>query len=336
MASVFTASIQGKTAGVAGAALFVLAALSAMAQSPSAGTWSAGADMPGPRTEPGAAALDGKLYVLGGSTRDIDDLATALVYDPEANAWRAIASMPRGINHVGSAALNGRVYAIGGFTGKAPGENGPRKVHFGAVDVAFEYDPAANAWKTLPPMSSPRGSVGVAALDGKIHAIGGRGLDIKTVATHEIYDPSAGAWTRAAPLPTKRDHMATISARGLIHVIGGRLDDRDDNVGLHDIYDPRADTWRSGPPLPTPRSGGQSALVGGLIVVYGGENSKKTFDEVEAFDLDANAWISYARAPTGLHASAGAAIGDAVYFPGGSTGPGGDAITAGLRAFRPR
>jgi N-acetylneuraminic acid mutarotase len=127
--------------------------------------------------------------------------------------------------------------------------------------------------------------------------------------------------------------MATVSARGRIHVIGGRTDDRDDNVGDHDIYDPKTNSWSAGPPLPTPRSGGQSAVVGNLIVVYGGENSKKTFDEVEAYDLDRDAWITFARAPTGLHASSGATIGKTVYFPGGSTGPGGDAITAQLLTF---
>ncbi len=317
-------------------AMLTLMACLASAQSPPAGLWSRLADMPSLRTEPGAAALNGKLYVLGGSTREIDDLATALVYDPVKNTWAAIASMPRGINHVAGASLNGRVYAIGGFTGKGPGETGARRVHQGAVDVAFEYDPATDAWKTLPPLSSPRGAIGAAALEGKVHAIGGRGLDVKTVPTHEVYDPATRQWSPAAPLPVKRDHMAVIAARGVIHVIGGRLDDRDDNVGLHDIYDPKTDSWRAGPPLPTPRSGGQSALVGDLIVVYGGENSKKTFDEVEAFDLNTNSWIVYAPAPTGLHASAGATIGDIVYFPGGSTGPGGDAITAALRTFKAR
>jgi Kelch motif len=38
------------------------------------------------------------------------------------------------------------------------------------------------------------------ALDGKVHAIGGRGLDKVTVATHEVYDPASDKWSSAAPI----------------------------------------------------------------------------------------------------------------------------------------
>jgi hypothetical protein len=37
--------------------------------------------------------------------------------------------------------------------------------------------------------------------------------------------------------------------------------------------------------------------------------------------------------PVGLHASAGATIGNHAYFPGGSSKQGGDAITAQLLVF---
>src|SRR5262249_4058930 len=92
----------------------------------------------------------------------------------------------------------------------------------GAGDVVFEYDPASDHWRTLAPMKAPRAAVGVAVLAGKIHVIGGRGLDAVTVATHEVYDPATGAWSEAAPLPKARDHMAVTAVAGKIHVIGGR------------------------------------------------------------------------------------------------------------------
>src|SRR5258708_10860884 len=72
-------------------------------------------------------------------------------------------------------------------------------------------------------MKAPRAAVGVAVLAGKIHVIGGRGLDAVTVATHEVYDPATGTWSEAAPLPKARDHMAVVAVAGKIHVIGGRL-----------------------------------------------------------------------------------------------------------------
>ena len=39
-------------------------------------------------------------------------------------------------------------------------------------------------------MKIARGSAGAAAIDGKIHVVGGRGLDGVTVSAHEVYDPN--------------------------------------------------------------------------------------------------------------------------------------------------
>src|SRR5439155_9451038 len=113
----------------------------------------------------------------------------------------------------GVAALDGKLYVIGGFAAN---------VHAGALDAAFEYDPATDTWRGLAPLAKPRGSVGVAALNGKLHAIGGRGPDRVTVATHEVFDPASGKWSPAAPLPAARDHLAVVAAADKLHVIGGR------------------------------------------------------------------------------------------------------------------
>ena len=89
-------------------------------------------------------------------------------------------------------------------------------------------------------MKSPRAAVGVTVLDGKIHAIGGRGIDNTfTVGTHESYDPATGTWNELSPLPKARDHLAVVAAEGKIHAIGGRITTPTDRTGEHDIYDPK-------------------------------------------------------------------------------------------------
>ena len=120
-------------------------------------------------------------------------------------------------------------------------------------------------------MKGPRGSVGAAAVDGKIHVIGGRGLDGVVVATHEVFDPQSGQWSEAAPLPTPRDHLVVIAVDGKIHAIGGRFKGPVDRTGLHEVYDPATDKWTSAAPLPTPRSGLAGAYYHGMILVLGGE-----------------------------------------------------------------
>jgi N-acetylneuraminic acid mutarotase len=296
------------------------------------GIWTRKAPMPMARTEVAVAAVDDKLYVIGGSTADIDGLTIVQEYDPATDKWRDRAPIPQGLNHMAATALNGKIYTVGGFSGRTPNDTGGR-LHQGATTYAFEYDPKTDKWRTLPSLKGPRGSVGVVALDGKIHAVGGRNLEVKTVTTHEVYDPTTDKWSDAAPLPTARDHLAAVAADGLLHVIGGRFDGRDENASNHDIYNPKTNTWTAGPPLPTARSGLQSTFYMGKILVVGGETSKYANTENEAFDVKSGKWLKLAPVPLGLHASAGAAIGDHAYFPGGSSKQGGDAITNQLLVF---
>ena len=111
-------------------------------------------------------------------------------------------------------------------------------MHRDGQNAAYEYDPASNTWRILPLMKAGRGSVGVAALGGKIYAIGGRNPDGQVVATHEVYDPATNTWKELAPLPKARDHTATVAIDGKLHVIGGRTGASTDKTDQHDIYDP--------------------------------------------------------------------------------------------------
>src|SRR6202140_3720891 len=100
------------------------------------GGWTVRTPLPVARNEVAAVALNGKIYVLGGSyPRQKYDVADNGEYDPAVDRWRAGAPIPHGLNHVGATALDGKIYVIGGFTGSN---------HVGVNDGAFEYDPAAD------------------------------------------------------------------------------------------------------------------------------------------------------------------------------------------------
>src|SRR5258705_7142853 len=88
---------------------------------------------------------------------------------------------------------------MGGFVGGG--------VHRDGQNTAFEYDPASDTWRILAPMKAGRASVGVVALDGKIHAIGGRSPHNNiTVATHEGFDPAPNNLEELPPPPQARGH----------------------------------------------------------------------------------------------------------------------------------
>src|SRR3954466_919888 len=154
----------------------VLASTPAWAQA----SWTVGPELPTPRSEIGAAAIDGQLYVLGGGTGAAQTLNEVL--DLGAGQWRTGAPMPRGLNHHGVTALNGRVYVFGG----ADEAGRP-------TTTSLEYDPAANQWRTLAPLPTPRQSPGVAVLNGAIYVVGGIGA--RNTPVTEIYDPGTDSWS---------------------------------------------------------------------------------------------------------------------------------------------
>jgi N-acetylneuraminic acid mutarotase len=243
--------------------------------------------------------------------------------------WSTGAPLPEGLSHPGVTSMGGKVYVFGGFL---------TPVHRDAQDVAFVYDPQLDRWTALPKLSSPRGSIVAAAVDGKLHIFGGRGLDGVTVATHEVFDPETGRWSQAAALPLARDPAGIAVLDGKIHVFGGRTKGWLDNVAEHDVYDPRTDTWSKAAPLPVARSSGAYAVLDGRILFAGGECRRpkggpgggETFDDVTAYDPEADRWMTLAPLPGGRHAFAAATVGHVAYFAAGARACGDNGYTADL------
>ena len=93
-------------------AFLALPALMAPAED---GPWEVKKPAPVERSEVAAAALDDRVYVIGGFLKDgIADLVEE--YDPADDRWREKAPLPRPLHHTAAAAVNNMVYVIGGFS----------------------------------------------------------------------------------------------------------------------------------------------------------------------------------------------------------------------------
>lgn len=336
------------SAALTGTALVSAFAASSFRPTAGSGTWTAKPPLPVGMAEVGVAALDGKIYAVGGTEQEgqnAPNWASTLnmMYDPEHDTWHKQAPLPHPLSHVGVAAMGGKLYAIGGFTGV---------VHMGPQDLAFVYDPKANRWSALPNISSPRGSVAVAAVGGKLHILGGRTstkvvkipsppgapemfAGFGTVNTHELYDPTTGKWSKGSPMPgPARDHMGIAVLDGKIHLFGGRVADVVDNLDRHDVYDPQTDQWTTAAPLPHPRSSGAYTVLHGWIIYVGGECkpggqpfTANVYDDVTAYDAETNQWTALKALPQARHAFGAATVGDTAYFVGGAPLCGGGTST---------
>jgi N-acetylneuraminic acid mutarotase len=125
------------------------------------------------------------------------------------------------------------------------------------------------------------------AVEGKIHAIGGRfaGND-DMVDWHDVYDPATKAWTSAPPLPAPRGGVSGALLKGSILVIGGEDEKR--TYVENEAYDLKEGKWRKLAPMPVGRHGHGVAAVGQSVYVVGGalkRGSADTTDQLIAFTL---------------------------------------------------
>jgi N-acetylneuraminic acid mutarotase len=128
--------------------------------STSGAEWVQRASLPAARNHVGGAALNGKIYAVGGQTgQDNASVFKSDVwsYDPSTNKWTTVASLinqPR--SHIANATFvqNGKILTLGG--------EGPGRV---ALNNVEQYDPSTNKWTSLKPLPQIRSS-GVAATFG--------------------------------------------------------------------------------------------------------------------------------------------------------------------------
>jgi N-acetylneuraminic acid mutarotase len=172
-------------------------------------------------------------------------------------------------------------------------------------------DSAENSWVSKKPMQQARSSLGVAAVNGKIYAIGGY-AENGVVGTNEEYDPATGMWTCKSSTPTPMGQFATVAYQNMIYCISGNV---------NEVYDPETDTWETREPMPTPRSGVGANVVHGKIYVTGGyvpNSSSLTGSSFvslnEVYNPETDSWTTKAEVPTAVVSSRSAVVDSKIYI----------------------
>jgi hypothetical protein len=295
------------------------------AQVPS-GTWSVLATMQVPQQEGAFAALDGRIYAIGGFTGVVTE-ASSLVqaYDVATDRWSLAASLPEPLHHPAAAAVDGHLYVVGGFYATFAQREPAQSL--------WAYDPADDQWARRGSLPTARGAPAAVALDGHLIAIGGERRvpgggagAYESVADVAAYDPQSDRWDVLPPLRHARNHLAAAVIDGRIYAVGGR-DASSMLLPYLEEYDPASRTWRERAPMPTGRSGHAAAALDGRLYVFGGEgnaaNPRGVYAEVEAYDPATDTWTLVDTMPTPRHGLGAVALGSRIYLPGGSARQGG-------------
>jgi N-acetylneuraminic acid mutarotase len=276
------------------------------------GTWTTLAPMPTARQEVAVAALDGRVYVIGGFGAGAEPVAAVEAYDPVTDRWETRAPLPIPLHHAAPAVAAGRLVVLGGYTG------GP--VRWTPSDTVYSYDAARNVWLARAPMPTARGALAVGVLADRIHAVGGS--SDRLTPHHEVYDPVTDRWATASPMRTPRDHLTAVAFQGRLWALGGRRSFAGTQYATVEIYDPGSDSWNPGPALPTGRGGLAAVALGDRIFVFGGEAPFRIFNATEMYEPAGNRWIAKTSMLTPRHGIGAAVVGGRVYVPGGGRQPG--------------
>lgn len=274
--------------------------------------WKTRKSMPTARIEHGVAAVDSKIYVVGGFSGTT--LRTVESYDHASDTWTSKADMLTARRLPVVAAVNNKIYAIGGMS-----YTNPNLATY--TNVTEEYDPATNTWTVKAPI--PVGAaynnvvgnrfMGGASANGKIYVAVYSPGDNKMYE----YDPVEDIWATKAPVPigTFTPYAVTALNNKIYVLVSSSLAE----------YDPSTNIWIIKAPMPETRSA--AVLVGvssknKLYVVGGADAAGNVIETTAEYDPVGNVWKTQTSMPTARDSSGASEVGGKIYIIGGSVSSG--------------
>ena len=228
--------------------------------SPKKNQWIKLADIPKPTMNFALAAVNGKIYAIGGDLfKD-----TNREYNPKTDTWKIVEPMPTARQHIDCGVSGDNIFIMGGLTSW---KNITKKNE--------AYDVLSNSWSEKAAVPSLRNNAAVVTLDSLIYVIGGAGTkeniwgDILTVETYNI---NSNKWVQKNDLPLLLFKPGAVVVNNEIIVLGGqtRINGKDDCSKKVFIYKPETDSWKETTPLPAKNVFFGCSSIGNKIYVIGG------------------------------------------------------------------
>jgi N-acetylneuraminic acid mutarotase len=285
--------------------------------------WSTKAAMSTARGSFGVAAVNGKIYAIGGiNDTSNSPLSVNEEYNPANDVWRSKADMPTPRSGFAVAVYNNKIYVFGGT------------ISNGYVGNNEVYDPATNTWQTKASMPTPRADLCASVVNDKIYLTGGKRYSSASpyyieTDINEVYDPATDTWSTAAPLPTAVQGYASTVVDGSIYYLGGQRQPSSASnsavVNSNQVYDVASNSWSKATPLKDVSSYGAAAVTGGFFapqrIYYVGGYANNVFNsQTQVYNPSSNSWSYAETMPTSRAYLGVAVINDVLYAIGGFNG----------------
>lgn len=203
-------------------------------------TWTRMADLPGLTMNLALAAVNGKIYAIGGDSFNNENYE----YTPETNTWITLSPMPTARQHIDCGIYENKIYVIGGLTS------------WETITKKNEvFDVSTNSWSEKSEIPSLRNNPAIVTLDSLIYVIGGAGSDTdiwSNIATVECYNVKTDTWEQKSDLPYDLFKPAAVVVNNQILVFGGVTTLNGESVCTDKalLYKAETDEWEEITPLP--------------------------------------------------------------------------------------
>lgn len=266
---------------------------------------------------PGLAALNGKIYILGG----LNTFGASHVFqefDPATNALTELSSINLaqygGTSHLHN--INGVLYTVT-YNG-----NDNYKI--------YEYDFAQNTWLDKAE-TTILGQITVNDMGTYKNNTFVIGTTIYVLHNHAnnpnhfaAYNTATDTWTLKNNLPNFYLNMTVFSANGKGYVCGGETST---GAVVNTVleYDPPTDAWTPKANMPFFNSGytrAAGATYNNMGYLYGSYNNFLEFNSVLRYNPANNTWTTHggtAPRPTGIRNCSAVTLNNDIYYFGGST-----------------
>jgi N-acetylneuraminic acid mutarotase len=284
--------------------LFMVVVKPVTVSSATENSWETRAPMPEAIGGVKAAAVNGKIYVIGGEAN--------FEYNPDTDNWTSKKQMPAARTGFEIAVYQNKIYTIGGSSGWTE-ETGT--IYSDANEV---YDPATDTWEIKAPMKTMRSGLEANVVNDKIYLIGGYLRENYTVSNttsslNEVYDAATDSWTTKKPVPYPAYDYASAVVNNKIYIIGWNRTQ---------IYNPESDSWSQSAPSPTPVIGAVAGATTGIrapkrVYVIGGIQGIEGSNITQVYNPENESWILVESMPTARGGFAIAVVNDLLYAIGG-------------------
>jgi N-acetylneuraminic acid mutarotase len=232
---------------------------------PASNRWLPGPPLPAPRADSAVAAIEGDVYLLGG-TSDGEVLDDVIVLHNGAWETKPEMRLPGKRSYANAAVYNGKLYLFGGME-KAGDLSTIR-------DNVWVWEDGR--WTQIATIPPPARSNYAFAVDGHTAYFFG-GVTATTDGFHNLgealaYDMGANRWRELASVPEANRAWGAVPVRGRILLLGGYTSGFAAGIFR---FDPITCSYAYAGELPQGLADTRYVRIGGRIYVTGGESGVK-------------------------------------------------------------